>query len=188
MPVPFDFLEFPVLETNRLVLREITLADTPDILNIRSDYEVTKYNIGAAYTHINQARRLVERITEGYQQEAEIRWGITLKSSPGLIGMCGFNYWSRVDHRGSIGFDLARSAWGQGIMPEALQAVLRFGFNKMQLNRIEADCSLANHNSQRVLQKLGFRQEGHQREQYFENGAYHDLLLFAVLKREYDGT
>lgn len=183
----FDFSVFPILTTERLILREITGADAAAIMTIRGDYEVTKYNSGIAYTQIDQARRLIDRMTEGYQQQAEIRWGITLKTNPEVIGMCGYNYWSIVDHRGSIGFDLARSAWGQGIMPEALHAVLRFGFEQMQLNRIEADCSLANNNSQRVLQKLGFYQEGHQHEQYFENGAYHDLLLFALLKHDYNG-
>jgi [ribosomal protein S5]-alanine N-acetyltransferase len=189
MPSTFDFTTFPVLETERLILREIAPADAPGIFRIRGDYEVTKYNSGAPYTTIDQARDLIKAIAASYHEKKEIRWGITLKGQvfgpDSIIGMCGYNYWSRRDFRGSVGYDLAHAYWGRGIMPEALQAMLAFGFERMNLNRIEADASVYNTASIRVLEKLGFQQEGIQREQYFEDGAFHDLALFALLKHEY---
>jgi [ribosomal protein S5]-alanine N-acetyltransferase len=120
-----------------------------------------------------------------FEHASTLYWGITLKSIDTVIGMIGYNYWNRVDHRGSVGFDLARAYWGQGIMPEALREVLRFGFERMGLNRVEADASVYNVQSQRTLQKVGFRQEGHLHEQYHEADSYHDLLLFALLKRQF---
>jgi [ribosomal protein S5]-alanine N-acetyltransferase len=183
----FDFSDFPVLLTERLRLREIHPEDAEAIFAIRGDYEVTKYNTGAAYTHVRQAADLIDAMTRLYDERREIRWGITLKTDPAetVIGMCGYNYWDRTDHRGSIGFDLARAYWRQGIMSEAVQAVVAFGFLEMGLNRVEADASIYNQASIQLLKSVGFTQEGVQREQYYESGAHHDLVLFALLRREW---
>lgn len=182
----FDFSYFPTLETPRLVLREIIMTDAPAIFRIRGDYEVTRYNIGSAYPAIDRAEMLIESMTDLFKAKQELRWGIILKEQPQeVVGMCGYNYWHPLDRRASIGFDLARVYWRRGIMSEALHAIFQFGFEQMQLNRIEADCSAENEGSIATLQKVGFTQEGHQREQYYEDGAFHDLLLWSLLRREY---
>jgi len=183
----FDFTTFPTLETPRLFLREIIASDAEAIFRIRGDYEVTQYNIGPAYERLEQAADLIAAMAQAYREQAEVRWGITLKGDDRLIGMCGFNYWIRQDARASIGYDLARIYWGQGIMSEAIGALVAFGFGRMGLNRIEADADARNPASGRVLEKVGFRREGLQREQFYEDGAYNDLLLFALLRREYEG-
>ena len=182
----FNFQEFPIIETERLRLREIVPADAEAIFAIRGDYEVTKYNIGQAYTSVERARKLIASMAKAYKNQNELRWGITLKADDVVIGMCGYNYWDCVDNRGSIGFDLARAHWRKGIMREALTGIINFGFRNMALNRIEADASIYNDASVMLLRKLGFQQEGHQREQYCEDGNYHDLLLFALLSREWE--
>lgn len=181
----FDFSEFPVLQSERLCLRQLVEEDAEAVMAIRGDYEVTRYNIGAAYADIAQAQGLIDNIGRMFENENSLYWGITLQPVDAVIGMIGYNYWNRVDHRGSVGFDLARAYWGRGIMPEALRTVLRFGFERLGLNRVEADASVYNFQSQRALQKVGFRQEGHLREQYHEADGYHDLLLFALLKRQF---
>jgi [ribosomal protein S5]-alanine N-acetyltransferase len=182
----FDFSEFPTLETGRLILREMTRRDADGIFAIRGDYEVTKYNSGAPYSNLDEAADLIARIAADYDHQEAVRWGVTLKGGDDqVIGMVGFNYWSRIDHRASVGYDLARDYWGRGYMPEALRAVIEFGFERMGLHRVEADCSIHNTNSMRVLEKLGFQLEGRQREQYYDDGQYHDLLLYGLLKYEY---
>lgn len=184
----FDFSFFPVLKTERLTLRQLTLDDSAAVYAMRSDYEVTRLNIGAAYTNLGQARALIESILDNYQRHNELRWGITLKNGDNtVIGMCGYNYWARHDFRGSVGYDLARAYWGQGIMTEAVHAVIQFGFERMALNRIEADASVENEASIRILEKLGFQREGIEREQYFEGGEFHDLILFSLLRRDHKG-
>jgi len=189
VPDQFDFEKFPVLKTERLILRELTPDDVDAIYAMRSDYEVTRLNIGSAYTSVDQARMLIESILDNYQRENELRWAITLKNGDNtVIGMCGYNYWARRDFRGSIGYDLARTYWRQGIMTEAVRAIVQFGFEQMQLNRIEADASVENEASIRILEKLGFQHEGIEREQYFEGGEFHDLMLFSLLKRDYKST
>ena len=184
----FDFTVFPVLETQRLILREIVSADAEAIFTLRSDAEVTKFNGVPTYVRIEQAHELIESMVKCYYDKRELRWGLTLKGDDRLIGMCGYNYWVRQDYRASIGYDLSRAFWGQGIMPEALRAIIEFGFERMALNRIEADASAENIASIRVLHKLGFQREGLQREQYFEYGEFHDLVLFSLLRSDYFGA
>lgn len=185
----FDYSEFPTLKTERLRLREIVPMDTADIFTIRGDYEVTRYNIGAAYEDATEARDLIQAMTQAYLAGKEIRWGITFNSEQSgddtVIGMCGFNYWHRVDRRASIGFDLARAYWGRGIMGEAVSEILSFGFIEMDLNRIEADVSAENTACIRLLTRLGFTQEGRQRQQYFDESSFHDLILFGLLREEW---
>jgi [ribosomal protein S5]-alanine N-acetyltransferase len=181
----FDFTTFPVLENERLILREIVLADAEAIFAIRGDYEVTKFNIGAPYADTARAQKLIVSMKEQYLARDEIRWGITLKPNDEVIGMVGYNYWDRKDNRGSVGFDLNRKYWRRGIMAEALRMIVVFGFDEMGLNRIEADASIHNSASINLMKSLGFVQEGVQREQYYEDGVYHDLVLLSLLRRDW---
>ena len=181
----FDFGKFPVLESERLRLRELIPSDADAVLRIRGDYAVTRYNGGLPYTNRQQALSLIESIADDYADKKSVRWGITLKPSNMVIGMVGYNYWIRADYRASIGYDLARAYWGRGIMPEAVRTILDFGFARMALNRIEADASAVNLASIRVLEKVGFKGEGLQSEQYYEESCFHDLALFALLRKDF---
>lgn len=183
----FNWSSHPELETPRLLLGEITLEHLNDIYQIRSNFEVTKYNIGKEYTEIQQAKNLIESMILDFSQKKALRWGIVKKDDPSqsVIGMIGFNYWNTTDHRGSVGFDLNHNEWGHGYMKESLLRILEFGFEAMKLNRIEAMASAENENSLQLLKKVGFVIEGIQREQYYEDGFYHDLTLLALLKREW---
>lgn len=184
MTTTFDFSYFPTLETERLILRRITPKDVADVFAIRADYQATKLNIGAPYTTVEQAGSLIHRMQDNFMEGSELRWGVTQRGSDRVIGMIGFNYWVQADRRAAVGFDLNRQYWGQGIMSDALVAVVRFGFESMGLNRIEADCSIMNVASQRVLEKAGFRIEGRQREHYYLDGMYYDLLLWGLLRSD----
>lgn len=180
----FDFTYFPEIHTERLRLRCFSKSDVIDIFAIRSDYEVTKYNSGAAYTDPNQALNLIERSLAGFQNKSSLYWAITIIGSDTVVGQAGFNCWDSDNNSAEVGFDLKRDQWRQGIMTEALSAILSFGFNFMGLNRVGAQVSTYNESSKALLEKLKFQHEGKQREQYFEDGKYHDLDLFAVLRRE----
>lgn len=181
----FDFTVFPTLQTRRLLLREFHAADAEDVFAIRGDYMVTRYNSGKAYERIEQAADLIAAMARAYDDQDEIRWAITRYGSNEVIGVVGYNYWIRRDARASIGYDLARVWWGHGLMTEAVSAIVRFGFERMHLNRIEADTDARNPASGRVLQKVGFVQEGLQREHFYDSGSYQDLVLFGLLRKDY---
>jgi len=188
MTTLFDFSAFPVLETPRLVLREITPDDAHAILSIRGDIRVSRLNSGQPMQSLDQALDLIETGRQAFADQRRIDWGITLKDQPalGVIGRCGFNYILQRDRRASIGYDLAFAQWGNGIMTEAVRAMITFGFERLDLNRIEADAAAENIGSIRVLEKVGFKHEGVQEEQYFEWDEFHDLVMLALLKKDFD--
>lgn len=183
----FDFTTFPILRTKRLLLREITFRDAEAIFRIRGDYRVTRHNIGAAYGSIADARQLIEQMRKAYRAKTEVRWGITLLGGDNqVIGMCGYNSWNHTDQRGCIGYDLAQAYWKKGIMREAVQAITDFGFERMDLNRLEADVGAENVASMKILTALGFQHEGTKRQHYYEENDFHNLHLYGLLRGEWE--
>ncbi|HVU10942.1 MAG TPA: GNAT family N-acetyltransferase [Phototrophicaceae bacterium] len=188
MSLTFDFSRFPVLETERLLLREIVLSDAEALFRVRGDIRVTRLNSGQPMQSIDEAYDLIEQTKRAFDDHRRVDWGITLKDKPkeGLIGRCGFNYILRQDRRASIGYDLGFAYWNHGIMTEAVGAMIQFGFEQVNLNRIEADAAAENIGSIRVLEKCGFRREGVQEDQYYEWDEFHDLVLFALLRKDFE--
>ncbi len=181
----FDFLTFPTLTTERLLLREPFPSDAPDIFLFRSDPEVQKYN-AEPMAQVDEAQALIEHLRAAYAAQNQLTWAVTFHDGNMVLGLVGFGYWDRYHHRTAIGYDFARAYWGQGIGAEAVRAIIHFGFERMQLNRIEADTIVDNGASVRLLEKLGFQREGTRREYSLEDdGAYHDSAMYGVLRREY---
>lgn len=179
------FATFPEIETERLLLREILPEDAAAIYAIFSDPKVTEYYDLVTYTNIAQADDLIDFFDESFELERAIRWGITRKEDDVVIGTCGY-VWLR-QHRGEIGYELASRYWRQGIMAEALEAILEFGFDELGLNRVEALAMVENAASSALLRALGFSEEGVLRQHDYFKGRFHDMRLFALLKEEFFG-
>lgn len=177
------FANFPEIETDRLLLRELLPEDAPAIYRVFADPLVTRYYDLETYENVRQAEELIDFFDESFELERAIRWGIERKSDGALMGTCGF-VWLRV-HRGEIGYELHSSFWRQGYMSEAIDAILDFGFSELGLNRIEAVTMLENEASIGLLRSLGFQQDGIMREMEFFKDAFHDMRLFSLLRREY---
>lgn len=190
MTQTFDFEAFPTLTTPRLIMRQLLRSDAEAIFRIRGDVRVTRLNSGKPMTSLDDAKLLIAQARKAFTDKRRVEWGIVLKNDPkaGVVGRCGFNFWIRQDRRASIGYDLGYAYWGNGIMTEAVRAMVAFGFERMNLNRIEADADAQNIGSIRVLEKVGFQREGMQQDQYFEWDEFHDLVLFALLRRDYVGS
>ena len=176
------FGDLPILETERLLLRKIRASDARDFYEYASDAEVSKHSTWSAHQSLADTRLFISSILNHYEAQHVAPWGIEHKADRKLIGTCGFASWITYHHRAEIGYALARSYWSQGHMTEAVRAVLRYGFDEMQLNRIEARCKLENIGSARVLEKVGMTCEGILRQHMFIKGHYHDLKLYAILR------
>ncbi len=178
--------EFPTLGTDRLLLREITAADAPVLLAIHGDAQAMRWFGTDPLDCLAQAEQLVETFA-GWRQMPNpgIRWGIETRSGGQLLGSCGLTKWNRDWKSCIVGYELAQSAWGAGLMAEALQAALTWGFVCMALNRIEAQVHPENEASIKLVRKLGFVQEGRLREAGFWLGEHHDLLQFGLLRQDY---
>ncbi len=198
----FDFSEFPLLETKRLILRDLVLTDAADIFVFRSDAYVQRYN-SKPLVEVSEAEAHIKRYRAAYFNQERILWAVTLKgqglgSSKGLnyrkglcyrkgtvIGLVGFSDWSRNHNRAMLGYDLTRAYWGQGIGSEAVREIIRFGFERMHLNRIEAETIEDNHESVRMLEKIGFTREGIRRGySYEDDGEYHGSAMYGLLRSD----
>jgi [ribosomal protein S5]-alanine N-acetyltransferase len=179
---------FPELETERFSLREIVPADAEDLYRIFSDEETMRYWSCRPYTTIDQARRLIDGISKLVRDGAGIHWGITLRGDNRLIGKCGYNEWRKAHRRGDISYIVAREQWGKGVVSEAMCAVLDFGFDQMNLHSVEAGVTPGNDGSTRMLQKLGFRLEGHLRESYLAEDVFVDSLIYSLLRRDWEAA
>lgn len=174
---------FPVLETERLLLRRITPADESDLFAIFSNSEVTRYYDLDTFTKPEQARDLIQRHEIQFEKDAGVRWGITLKDSPKVIGTGGFG-WQRWNFSAILGYELAREFWNRGIMTEAIRVMARHAFNTMGMNRIQAATELENAASIRVLKKVGFQEEGILREWGFWKSGFRDVRCFSLLRKD----
>ncbi len=179
-------IAYPKLETARLVLRALHMDDADFIFKEWSDPTVTFFMRDEEPL---QTREQAEEFLRSFQtpekNPSSKWWGIERKADGHLIGTCGYFRWDWQHHRAEIGYDLCPDAWGQGLMPEALRALVRYGFDEMDLNRIEATTHIENQRSQHVLRKLGFQREGLLREYYYRDGIYNDQVQFSLLKREW---
>jgi RimJ/RimL family protein N-acetyltransferase len=178
----FDFGPFPILTTERLILRELSAADAADVFVFWGDPEVQKYNAPVA-RDVEDAAAFIADERAKYAAKQEVMWGITMRESTTVIGGVDLHDWKRYHHRAEIGYSLARAWWGQGIASEAVRAVIDFGFDRMQLHRIEAGTIADNVHSIRMLERIGFKREGTRRDRSLEDdGLYHDGALYGLLQ------
>ena len=180
------FADLPELETGRLLLRRMRLDNAEAMFAYASDPEVTRYVLFDTHRSIEDSREFLRFATEGYERGDFGGWGLLLKDSGVFIGTCGLDAGYAPEHaRAELGYVLAREHWGRGLMPEAVRAVIRFGFARVKLNRIEARCIAENAASARVMEKVGMTYEGTLREREFIKGAYRDMKLYSILRSEY---
>jgi ribosomal-protein-alanine N-acetyltransferase len=174
---------FPTLQTPRLVLRELAGSDTDAMFAIHSDVDAMRWFGSEPLTERSQARQLIDMFA-AWRREANpgTRWGIVERQSGLLIGSVGLFRWNRSWRNCIVGYELGRSAWGQGYMSEALRRVLRYGFEEMMLHRVQAEIHPDNRASIVLVEKLGFEFEGLHRQQGYWHGRFHDLACYGLLE------
>ncbi len=153
------FTPFPILKTERLTLRQLSVDDDKEVFALRSDKQVNKYLEREAGNTIEDARNFIHKIAEVVSQNKGIYWAITLTDTDKLVGtICLFNFSNETD-QAEIGYELLPAFQGQGIMQEALSTVIAFGLDVIGLKAIEAYTHLENKNSSKLLEKYNFRKQ-----------------------------
>ncbi|WP_300669121.1 GNAT family protein [Soonwooa sp.] len=177
---------FPILTTERLVLRELKVSDAEALFSYFSKDEVTIYYDLYTFTSVEEADDLIKTWQERWQKKDTIRWAICLKNNPEkLIGTCGFHNFSPPNFRAEIGYELHPDFWQKGLMTEAIACILNFGFETLQLHRIEAFIDPENISSRKLLEKVKLQSEGILRDYFFEKERFVDAEIFALLKKNY---
>ncbi|KAB2334649.1 GNAT family N-acetyltransferase [Cytobacillus depressus] len=176
------FKIFPQLETKRVILRKLQMDDAPSIFRYFSKDEVTIFYDLDTFTTEKEAEDLIESLLYRYEMRKQIRWAIVLKESGQFIGTCGYHSIEEEHWKAEIGYELHPDYWRQGLMTEVISAVVQYGFNELELNRIEAFYDPRNIASARVLEKIGFEFEGVLRKRFFIKGKFVDGAIAAIIK------
>ncbi|RKD69549.1 ribosomal-protein-alanine N-acetyltransferase [Sinobaca qinghaiensis] len=178
--------EIPVLETDRLLLRKIILTDVDDIFEFSSDPEVAYHMTWEA----NRSRQetltnFLKPVIKGYDSGSSAEWAVVHKESGKVIGTCSLIDWSNEHHKAEIAYVLNRQYWGSGFTTEAGNEVIKYGFNTLQLNRMEGRCDIDNPGSEKVMLKLGMQYEGLLRKNEFIKGTFRDTKIFSLLNDDF---
>lgn len=161
MPYSETSGEFPTFETPRLMLRELALEDTEGVFQLFSDPDVVELMDIEPVQTLAEA----EEIISFHINDTGTRWGLFSKKDGSLIGSCGYHCWHQAESSSiELGYDLAKAHWGQGLMAEALLAVIDFGFEGLGVSKIEATPHKDNQRSIVLLERLGFDREDELRE------------------------
>lgn len=174
---------FPQLETDRLHLIEIQDCHLNDLFRLFSDDNVTRFYNLHTYTDPSDGKKFIDWYKTRYKQGLGIRWGIALKGQNNIIGTIGFNNYTK-NHRANIGYDLQTKHWNHGYITEALTAIISYGFDTLQINRIEAEVMIGNTVSEKVLEKLNFTKEGILRDWMLWNDCHYNITMYSLLKND----
>lgn len=174
------FDQFPLLHTQRLTLRDIRLEDAEAILSMRSNDRVNRFIPRQAMDDIENARQLVNRTRQAFDQRQAIGFAGVLRDRPTIVGTCGLMN-IEIEHRhAEIGGEMATEYWGKGIAQEAFEEIIRFGIEEMKLHTIEAKVNPENRGAVQLLENRGFIREGYFKDRGFFHGRYQDMAIYTL--------
>ncbi len=180
---------FPILETERLLLREWEESDAADLFALYSNENVVLYTPITAYTSLEQAVTKAANFRDWFRvKQTSITWAVVLKDTGKIIGECSLHSLSPENQRAEVGYAYSPEVWGKGIASESIQKLVDFAFTDFSLfpiNRLEANTDPRNIASAKLLEKLGFTKEGHLRQRNIEKGEVVDSVIYAMLRGEY---
>ncbi|MEZ7504444.1 GNAT family N-acetyltransferase [Flavobacterium sp. Arc2] len=163
-----NFNPFPEIKSERLLLREIEESDAAVILYLRSDETINQFierPENRKTKTIEQALQFIVGINENLHNTKSVSWGISYKNDPQIIGtICLWNF-SENNTIAEVGYNLIPNFQNKGIMSEALKCVIDFGFNELNLDKIEAFTHNKNEHSKKLLEKSGFHFMEHRKEE-----------------------
>jgi [ribosomal protein S5]-alanine N-acetyltransferase len=188
MAATFDFSHFPVIETERLRLRQMTHDDAEAVMALFGDPRMLEFLNDDPVDTREKATGLIDWLNGHFNAHKGLTWGVTLRHEDQMIGTAGWYGWDREHRRADIGYHILPAYWGQGYATEAAHAVVDWCFRKLDLHRIQADCTDGNIGSERVMLKCGFRLEGIWRESCWEHGRFVNIKQFGLLRREFMPT
>ncbi|QIX26389.1 GNAT family N-acetyltransferase [Nocardioides sp. JQ2195] len=178
-------LPTPTLSTRRLTLRPFVDTDAGALFTLHSDALVLRYWDSPPWTEPSRAEHFIAVCRRMADEGTGARVAIEAAGDGTFLGWCGLSSWNPEFRSASLGYCLNRSAWGHGHATEAAFALLRWAFDTLDLNRVQAEADTRNLASRRVLEKLGFVQEGTLREDCVVDGDVSDSWVFGLLRREW---
>lgn len=177
----------PILDTARLYLRKMNKTDSADMYEYSCREDVTRYLLWSPHPSEAYTAKYLAYLQSRYRAGDFYDWAVVVRETDKMIGTCGFTRLNIDSNSAEIGYVLNPEYWGYGFAPEAVRAVMRFGFNELRLNRIEAKYMVGNERSVRVMEKVGMTREGINREAIHVKGRYVSVGVCSILRSEYYG-
>jgi ribosomal-protein-alanine N-acetyltransferase len=177
--------------TPRLALRPVSVDDLEDVWPWVSDPAFPRFMSWRAHVDRDETRAILKATAEQVASGVALHWSIVHEGKAvGRISLEAIEWRKRALRldRAELGYWMAPPLWGQGLMTEAAQAVIRFGFEAVGLHKIVVRCFAENEASRRVIEKCGFRLVGRMEDDIWRDGTWHAHLLFEMLRSEHDDT
>ena len=178
-------LPTPTLRTARLLLRPVTSADADALFALHSSAYVLRYWDAPPWNDHARAKRFIAACRQMAEEGSGARLAIERISDGAFIGWCGLTRWNPDYRSAAMGYCLHDAAWGHGYATEAGRALLRWAFDTLDLNRVQAETDTRNMAAARVLEKLGFVREGTLREDCVVNGEVSDSGIYGLIRRQW---
>ena len=179
------FSQMPTLRTPRLLIRAARMTDARDMFEYSKDPEVARHVLWDAHTSIHQTRGYIHYLQRQYRNGEPGTFVIELIGERRVIGTIGVMWLQKENRSAEVGYSLSRAYWNRGLMTEALDAMLRYCFETLRLNRVEAQFESDNPASGAVMRHVGMRREGMLRQRIYNKGRFTDVELYAMLAEEY---
>lgn len=178
------FEKFPTLETERLLLQEISLEDAIIVFKGNSTLSSLKYIARDPFTKIEEAEKKVKDYSTWFSEKTCLMFKFINKVDNKPVGYGGLFNISHSANKGEIGYIILEEYWGKGFVSEAVKTLIDYGFNELKLNKIFALIDPENLASKRTVEKFGFEVEGTLRQNDYAQGKYFDVLYYALFNNK----
>ena len=175
---------FQELETDRLILRKISLEDASDLYkNVFNNFSYYKYYYQLPFQDFFEYKELVSKYEEWYNNGNHFRLGIVLRESNEMIGTIQLHTKDMLNNNCKVGYIIGYNFQNKGYMKEALNCVISFAFNTLKFHRIQTEIVVGNNNSIKLVENLGMEEEGIKKESYLLQDTYYDQKIYRLINK-----
>ncbi|HYK74918.1 MAG TPA: GNAT family N-acetyltransferase [Pseudoneobacillus sp.] len=175
-----------ILETERLILRQLTIEDADRVEELASDYDVARTTLTIPYPYPKgSAKQFITSVLDAENDGRIAIFAIEKRSEPGPIGIINISI-TQPHQRGELAYWIGKPFWNKGFGSEAAKAMIEYGFKELKLNRLFAASFTNNPGSWRIMEKIGMKSEGVLRQHVLKWGEFVDLTYYGLLKEEYE--
>jgi RimJ/RimL family protein N-acetyltransferase len=180
--------EIPTLKTARLILRPFTVEDAPVVQALAGEWEIAATTATIPHPYEDgMAEAWIGTHQEAFERGEAVTFAVIRRTDDLLVGAIGLEV-NKTQYMAELGYWIGKPYWNQGYGTEGAQEVVRYAFEVLGLNRVQARHMTKNLASGRVMQKIGMTSEGTSRQSIFRWGQFEDAAIYAILRDEYDAS
>jgi RimJ/RimL family protein N-acetyltransferase len=177
---------FPKLETDRLDLRRFLPEDVADVARLCGEWEIAETTLNIPHPYeLPMAEEWIGSHQKAFDDGEAVNFAISEKETGKLLGAISIHI-QKGNRLAEIGYWIGKPYWNRGFATEATKAVIDYGFEQLELNRIQARHMTKNPASGRVMEKAGMKPEGIMRQSIFRWGVFEDAAIYSILREEYE--